>query len=64
MGQADSGHEVLVVEAHQEIAGDDLVVEANQHLGDAARHLRADPHLAADRLHAARGRGRPAALGP
>ena len=55
--------EFLVVEAHQEIAGDDLVVERNQHLGDPARHLRAIAHLAADRLDAARRRGCPAALG-
>ena len=56
-------YELLVVEARQEIAGGNLVVEGNQHLRDAARQLRADPHLAADRLHAASGRCRPAALG-
>ena len=46
--------QLLVVEAHQQIAGDDLVVERDQHLGDAARRLRADAHLAAGRLDAAR----------
>jgi hypothetical protein len=52
---------VLVVEAHQRIAGDHLIVEGNEHLGDAARYLRAHPHLA-DRLNARSGRGCPAAL--
>ena len=34
-----AGDQVLVGEAHQQVAGDHLVVDADQHLGDAARHL-------------------------
>ena len=55
--------QLLVVEPHQQIAGRDLVVERHQHLGDAARHLRADADLAAGRLDAAGRRGGPCRLG-
>ena len=55
--------QILVGEPHHEVAGRDLVVDADQHLGDAARRLRGDADLAAQRLDAAGRRRRPCRLG-
>ena len=62
IGCGDAGASVVVVEAQQEVAGLDAVVDADGDLGDAAGGLGAEADLAATRLDPAGRRCRPERL--